>query len=49
MVNSRICDLRFENNGVKSGTTIALIYIKDEKAISYNIGDSRTYLMRNKN
>ena len=48
MVNSRICDLRFENNGVKSGTTIALIYIKDEKAISYNIGDSRTYLMRNK-
>lgn len=43
MVNSRICDLRFENNGVKSGTTIALIYIKVKKATALT-GDSRTYL-----
>lgn len=48
IVNSKICDLKLENNGVKSGATIALIYIKDEKAICYNIGDSRVYLSRDK-
>lgn len=44
--NKKICDLITENNGTRSGTTLALIYIKDGYANCYNIGDSRIYLIR---
>jgi len=44
--NKLICDEIVRNNGVRSGTTLALLYIRDNKVISYNIGDSRTYLFR---
>ena len=47
-VNEKICDFIDENNGVRTGTTLALVYINDDKAICYNIGDSRIYLYRNK-
>ena len=46
--NEKICDLITENNGTRSGTTLALVYIKDGYANCYNIGDSRIYLIRNK-
>lgn len=46
--NKKICDMIIENNGVRSGTTLVLIYIKDDYANCYNIGDSRLYLIRNK-
>lgn len=45
--NKRICDLIEENNGTRSGTTLALIYINNGRFVSYNIGDSRVYLFRN--
>ena len=48
MANKKICNLITENNGARSGTTIALIYIKDGYANCCNIGDSRIYLIRNK-
>jgi len=44
--NRLICDEIEKNNGVRSGTTLALLYIRDNKAISYNIGDSRIYFFR---
>jgi len=44
--NKLICDEIVKNNGIRSGTTLALLYIYDNKAISYNIGDSRIYLLR---
>ncbi len=46
--NEKICDLITENNGTRSGTTLALIYMKDGYANCYNIGDSRIYLIRDK-
>ncbi|MBQ8540533.1 MAG: serine/threonine-protein phosphatase [Clostridia bacterium] len=46
--NKKICDLITENNGTRSGTTLALVYIKDGYTNCYNIGDSRIYLIRNK-
>ena len=45
--NKLICGEIVKNNGIRSGTTLALLYICDNKAISYNIGDSRIYLQRN--
>lgn len=45
-VNTKICDFINENNGTRSGTTLALLHIKNGLAISYNIGDSRVYLYR---
>ncbi len=45
--NKKICDLINENNGTRSGTTLALLHIKNDLAITYNIGDSRIYLYRN--
>lgn len=45
--NKRICDMIEENNGTRSGTTLALIYINNGKFVSYNIGDSRVYVYRN--
>ena len=44
--NKYICDEIIKNNGVRSGTTLALLYICDNKAVSYNVGDSRVYLLR---
>ena len=44
--NSKICKMISDHNGVRSGTTLALLYIKDNNAFSYNIGDSRVYLFR---
>jgi len=44
--NKLICGEIVKNNGVRSGTTLALLFICDNKAISYNIGDSRVYLQR---
>lgn len=46
VANRMICDLIKENNGTRSGTTLGLIYINDNKAVCYNIGDSRVYLFR---
>ena len=46
--NKKICDMIIENNGVRSGTTLALTHIKDGYAYCYNIGDSRIYCIRNK-
>lgn len=47
--NKKICSLISENNGTRSGSTFVLVYIKDGYANCYNIGDSRIYLIRNKN
>ncbi len=44
--NKLICDEIKKNDGVRMGTTLALLYINDGKAIAYNIGDSRVYLFR---
>jgi len=44
--NSIICGEIRKNNGVRIGSTLALLYISGSKAISYNIGDSRIYLLR---
>lgn len=44
--NKLICDEIKKNDGVRIGTTLALLYINDGKAIAYNIGDSRVYLFR---
>jgi len=44
--NKFICEEIKKNNGVRSGTTLALLYIRNNKAISYNIGDSRIYFFR---
>lgn len=48
VANGKICDLISENNGIRSGTTLALVYIKDGYVNCYNIGDSRVYLIRKK-
>jgi len=45
--NKLICDEIIKNKGVRSGTTLAMLYIRDGKATVYNIGDSRVYLYRN--
>ena len=44
--NKLICDEIEKNDGVRMGTTLALLYINEGKAIAYNIGDSRVYLFR---
>ena len=44
--NALICDEINENNGIRCGTTLALLYIYGKKAISFNIGDSRVYIHR---
>lgn len=44
--NEKICDLINENNGTRSGTTLALIYIQEGIVYTYNVGDSRIYLFR---
>ena len=47
--NKYICDELLKFGDVRSGTTLALLFIKGNKAISYNIGDSRIYLKRKRN
>ena len=47
--NMYICNELSKFKGVRSGTTLALLFIKGNKAISYNIGDSRIYLKRKRN
>jgi len=44
--NNLICDESEKNGGVRMGTTLIFLYIKNGKAVSYNIGDSRAYLFR---
>jgi len=44
--NKLICKEMTKNNGARIGTTLALLYLFDNKVISCNIGDSRTYLLR---
>ena len=46
--NEKVCKMIEENNGVRSGSTLALVYISDNQAVCYNVGDSRVYLLRNK-
>ena len=45
--NDLICKEIIKNNGVRIGTTLALLYICEGYALSCNIGDSRVYLLRN--
>ena len=47
--NKYICDELSKFGNIRSGTTLALLFIKGNKAISYNIGDSRIYLKRKRN
>ncbi len=44
--NQAICDFSAAQGGVRSGTTAAILYLKDNLAHIYNIGDSRIYLWR---
>jgi len=46
VTNHLICEEIEKNGGARSGTTLALLYIRDGRAISYNIGDSRIYFYR---
>ena len=45
--NTQICDEIEKSDGKRMGTTFAVLYIKNEIAHVYNIGDSRVYLLRN--
>ena len=47
--NKLICDEVKKNRGIRSGSTLALLYIRENKATSFNIGDSRVYLCRKEN
>lgn len=44
--NKYICIEIERNRGLRIGTTIAILYLHKNKAISYNVGDSRVYLLR---
>lgn len=44
--NKLICDEIEKNDGARIGTTLALLYIQNETAVAYNVGDSRIYLYR---
>lgn len=44
--NNLICNEIENNDGVRIGSTLALLYIDETGAYGYNIGDSRIYLMR---
>lgn len=43
--NEMICD-EIKATGKRMGSTLAALYISDDKAIGCNIGDSRIYMMR---
>ena len=47
--NRLICNEIKKYNGSRIGTTLALLYLRDNKAVACNIGDSRVYLSRNEN
>lgn len=44
--NMYICKEMENFNGARIGTTLALLYIHDNRATAFNIGDSRVYLLR---
>ena len=44
--NARICAEMRKNGGKRMGTTYVLLYIENNTAYIYNIGDSRAYLLR---
>jgi len=44
--NLLICGIRKRNNDIPIGTTLALLYIYDDKAVAINVGDSRIYIFR---
>jgi len=46
LINQQICE-EMQNRGVRIGSTIAMLCIKNGYANIYNIGDSRIYLLRN--
>ena len=45
--NKLICDDIIRNEGIRSGATFAMLYLRDKKATAFNIGVSRIYLLRN--
>ena len=44
--NYYICKEIEKYDGLRIGTTVALLYIYNNRAVSYNVGDSRVYLLR---
>lgn len=44
--NSKICKMCSDYNCVRTGSTLAVLYINENKSVAYNIGDSRVYLFR---
>ena len=44
--NVLVCDEIKRNNGIRIGTTVALLYMNDGKAMVFNVGDSRVYFYR---
>ncbi|MBQ0042197.1 MAG: serine/threonine-protein phosphatase, partial [Lachnospiraceae bacterium] len=44
--NYKICQLIRQNNGVRSGSTVAVLYLSQERARACNVGDSRIYFCR---
>lgn len=44
--NAAICQGIVDNNGLRTGSTLAILYIKDGKGYVFNIGDSRVYRIR---
>jgi len=43
--NANICSEIEKNNGKRMGTTLAALYIEEDKAVCCNVGDSRVYRM----
>ncbi len=41
--NNKICDMIRQNEGKRSGSTLAALYIDGGRAVSCNLGDSRVY------
>lgn len=44
--NSRVCRYITEHGGMRSGSTLAALYIDSGRAVCCNVGDSRVYLLR---
>lgn len=44
--NQKICRYITEQGGIRSGSTMAALYIDTGRAVSCNVGDSRVYLFR---
>ena len=44
--NSKICQFITEHDGMRSGSTLAALYIDSGRAVCCNVGDSRVYLLR---